>query len=115
MSRFACNPAAVAAAVSVLRGLQQISQHSSSSLLDVAADSATCEDVSNDSLADEDVEVADEYVEVAGEYVEATDSARGDEGATDAATFEDGSADALAGDDGASDSATGDEAEPDIA
>ena len=63
--RFACNPVAVAAYGSVLRGLKQISQHPSSSLLDVAADSATCEYESTDSLADEDVEVADEDVEVA--------------------------------------------------
>ena len=108
MSRFALNPLALAARVSMLRGSQQISQNSSSSLLDVATDSVTSEDESSDSLADEDVEVADEDAE-------ATDSARGDEGATDSVTCEDESADALADEDGASDSATGDEAERDIA
>ena len=108
VSRFAFNPLALAALVSVLRGLQQISQNSSLSLLDVATDSVTSEDESSDSLADEDVEVADEDAE-------ATDSARGDEGATDSVTCEDESADALANEDGASDSATGDEAERDIA
>ena len=60
VSRFARNPVAVAAYVSVLFGLQHISQNSSPSLLDLAADSAEY-----DSLADEDVKVADEYVEVA--------------------------------------------------
>ena len=54
VSRFACNPAAVAASKVVIRGLQQISQRSSSSLLDVAADSTTCEDEASDALADED-------------------------------------------------------------
>ena len=108
VNRFAFNPLALAALVSVLRGLQQISQKSSLSLLDVATDSVTSEDESSDSLADEDVEVADEDAE-------ATDSARGDEGATDSVTCEDESADALADEDGASDSATGDEAKQDIA
>ena len=103
----------LAALVSVLRGLQQISQTSSSSLLaldsalpcwenatgDAATDSVTCEDESTDSL-DEDGEE--------------TDSATGDEGATDSVTCEDGSTDALADEDGATDSATGDEAELDI-
>ena len=54
VSRFAFNPLAFAAHVSVLFGLQQISQHSSLSLLDVATDSVTSEDESSDSLADED-------------------------------------------------------------
>ena len=68
VNRFAFNPLALAALVSVLRGLQQISQTSSSSLLAldsalpcwenatgyVATDSATCEDESTDALADED-------------------------------------------------------------
>ena len=94
VSRFARNPFAVAASVSVLFGLQQISQNSSPSLNDVSADSAE-----DDSLADEDVEVADEDVEVADEDVEATDSARGDEGATDSVTCEYGSTDALADED----------------
>ena len=107
-------PMPLAALVSVLRGLQQISQTSSSSLLaldsalpcwenatgDAATDSVTCEDESTDSLADEDGEE--------------TDSATGDEGATDSVTCEDGSTDALADEDGATDSATGDEAELDI-
>ena len=106
--RFAFNPLAFAAHVSVLFGLQQISQNSSLSLLDVATDSVTSEDESSDSLADEDVEVADEDAE-------ATDSARGDEGAADPVTCEDESADELADEDGASDSATGDEAKQDIA
>ena len=108
VSRFAFNPLAFAAHVSVLFGLQQISQNSSLSLLDVATDSVTSEDESSDSLADEDVEVADEDAE-------ATDSARGDEGAADPVTCEDESADELADEDGASDSATGDEAKQDIA
>ena len=113
VNRFAFNPLALAALVIVLRGLQQISQTSSSSLLaldsalpcwedatgDAATDSVTCEDGSTDSLADEDG---------------ATDSATGDEGATDSVTFEDGSFDALADEDGTTDSATRDEAELDI-
>ena len=112
VSRFARNHVAVAASVSVLFGLQQISQNSSPSLLDVAADSAE-----DDSLADEDVDVADEDVEVADEDVEATDSARGDEGATDSATGEDESIDALTDEDGdkVNRGATGDDAERDIA
>ena len=107
VNRFAFNPIALAALVSVLCELQQISQTSSSSLLglgsalpcwenatrDAATDSVTCEDESPDSLAHED--------------------ARGDEGATDSVTCEDGSTDALADEDGATDSATGDEAERD--
>ena len=114
VNRFAFNPLALAALVSVLCELQQISQTSSSSLLasdsalpcweiatgDAATDSVTCEDESTDSLADEDGE--------------ATDSARGDEGATDSVSSEDSSTDSLADEDGATDSATGDEAELDI-
>ena len=114
VNRFAFNPLALAALVSVLCGLQQISRKPSPSLLDVAADSATCEDGSPDSLADEDVEVADEDVQVADADVEATDSARGDEGATASTACEDESTDSLADEDGATDSTTGDEAELDI-
>ena len=112
VSRFARNPVDVAASVSVLFGLQQISQNSSPSLLDVAADSAE-----DDSLTDEDVEVADEDVEVADADVEATDSARGDEGSTDSATGEYESIDALTDEDGdnVKRDATGDEAERYIA
>jgi hypothetical protein len=114
VNRFAFNPLALAALVSVLCGLQQISQTSSSSLLasdsalpcweiatsDVATHSVTCEDESTDSLADEDGE--------------ATDSATGDEGATDSVTSEDASTDSLTDEDVATDSATGDEIELDI-
>ena len=114
VNRFAFNPLALAALVSVLCGLQQISQTSSSSLLasdsallcweiasgDVATDSATCENQSTDSFADEDGE--------------ATDSATRDEGATDSVTSEDGSTDALADEDGATDSTTRDEVELDF-
>jgi len=119
VNRFAFNPIALAALVSVLCELQQISQNSSSSLLgldsalpcwenatgDAATDSVTCEDESPDSLADEDEEESPDSL--------ADEDARGDEGATDSVTCEDGSSDALADDDGATDSATRDEAERD--
>ena len=120
--RFAFNPLAFAAHVSVLFGLQQISQNSSSSLLglhsalpcwgnatgDAATDSVTCEDESPDSLADEDEEESPDSL--------ADEDARGDEGATDSVTCEDGSSDALADEeDEAERDATGDEAERDIA